>query len=203
MEQIETAAGSLVATVSQPKSNIDRERALMVRRSSLAMPALCDRRADLEIPRAAWDSWKETGKPRCLRRPLTAEERSVLERRRDEIAPWMQPYHRAELDQVAASLLKMFGAFPAFAGGSDVGLASKANGIAQDLAQCPAWAIVGACDKIRTRGYAKKTANGNFLTERHWPPSDPEIAEAVEREAMVYRTNYDSAVALLTAQVAS
>lgn len=115
--------------------------------------------------------------------------------RRTEIEPWVQGYHEAELDEVALALLDMFGAFPSMRQGGEEA-AARVDSVRSLLTTYPAWAIVRVCDHIRIRGYVS-----DDKIERHWPPSDPEIVDAVITETKLYRDTYDSANKLLTATV--
>jgi hypothetical protein len=47
-----------------------------------------------------------------------------------------------------------------------------------------------------------KTDGDRYVTERHWPPSDAEVIHLVEQEVRIYRDTFESAVALMTAEVA-
>ena len=151
---------------------------------------------DCSIPRSAWSSWKEAGKPRQLRRPLAPKERGALERRQRELAPAVEPYRDSERDRVALALLDMYGGYPSMGSRGDPSAAGRVDSAARVLAEFPAWAIEKACQKIHMNGVWR---DGAF--DRKWPPSDSELVEAVRTEARIYTDTYRSVVALLAATV--
>lgn len=69
-------------------------------------------------------------------------------------------------------------------------------GAMRTLEPFPAWAIEKACRKIHAEGYE---VDGK--RERHWPPSDAEIAVEVKKAERLRREALDSALALLAAPV--
>src|SRR4051794_10423611 len=76
------------------------------------LPKISNQLTDIEIPRSAWSTWRETGKPRQLCRPLTLDEVRALEARRDELAPFVEPFAgAAETDRVSLALARLFGSF--------------------------------------------------------------------------------------------
>jgi hypothetical protein len=160
------------------------------------MPPVTNRETDVEIPNRAFSSWTEAGKPRQLRRPLTADERAALEDRRDELVPVVAPFLAGQQsDRVALALLDMYGAYTSMRGGEDEA-AARVDAVLRLLEEWPAWAIIKACNAIRRNGVWR---NGKF--DRQWPPSEPELVDAVRKEAALYRDTYDRCVALLTATV--
>lgn len=198
MEKIGTIAGrGLVSRGSQQSSGAN---ALAIRRSS-PMPAIRNRTTDIDLPRQLWEAWIEPGKPRLLRRPIRDDERSALEGRRDELAPWVCGYAAEERDQAAEAILMMFSGFRSMAGQSDEQAVATVAGVLQSLQPFPVWAIKRACEEIRSRGYTRKDGD-RYVTERHWPPSDADLVEAVEAKVKLLRDQHDSAVALLKAEVA-
>ena len=168
----------------------------MVKRHSSQMPAILNRETDIKIPRRAWSAWKEDGKPRQLRGPLSADDRQALIVRKMELEPWIDGYHETELDEVALALLDMFSGFPSMRQAGDEA-AARVDSIRRLLVPHPAWAIMRACEKIRNIGYVDSEGR----IERHWPPSDPEIISMVKAESRLYCETYDTAVALLEATV--
>ncbi|HUD74648.1 MAG TPA: hypothetical protein VMQ76_06205 [Terracidiphilus sp.] len=151
---------------------------------------------DSIIPRWAWSSWREAGKPRQLRRPLEPVERTALERRQRELAPAVEPYRDSERDRVALALLEMYGSYPSMGSRGDPAAAGRVDCAARVLATFPAWAIERACQKIHMNGVWR---DGAF--DRKWPPSDSELVEAVRTEARVYTETYINVMALLEAAV--
>jgi hypothetical protein len=166
------------------------------------MPAISNRTTDVDLPRRLWEAWIEPGKPRLLRRPLRENERQALEARRAELAPWVCGYAPEERDQAAEAVSMMFSGFRSMSGQSDEQAVATVAGVLQALAPFPAWAIKRACEKIRISGYTRKDGD-RYVTERHWPPSDADLVEAVETQVKLYRDQFNSAVALLSAAVTS
>lgn len=204
MERIGIAVGRSLATRASPgqqqPAEVQAARALMARSQASTMPALLDRKVDLELPRDLWDRWIEAGRPRTLRRPLRDDERALIEVRRCELEPWMLGYHPSELDDVVAALGNMYSGFPSMAGQSDVQAATRMDSIARRLTAYPLWAIATVCERIQTKGFVKRDGD-RYVTERHWPPSDAEIIAEIEDEMKFYRLRYERVTALLTAQV--
>jgi hypothetical protein len=157
------------------------------------MPKILSRAVDVEIPLTAWSAWKPTDGPRLLRRPLTPTERQALQSRRAELEPWMAGYHPSEADEVALALLDMFGSFPSMRGKAGEA-AARGDAAMRLLREQPAWAIVKACREIQAKGVFREDRY-----ERQWPPSDPELMEAVRHELRLYEVQYRSAIALLEA----
>lgn len=178
---------------------ISRQENLLARRQCEAPPPILNRPADVDIPRQTWSGWKPTGGiARQLRRALTEEERSLLKARINELDPWVQGYHETELDEVALSMLDMFGSFPSMRqGGEDA--AARVDSVRITLRGFPAWAIVNVGKKIKQRGYLKSDGQ----VEKHWPPSDPEIVDAVFIETEIYKAAHRTACQLLIAEVES
>jgi hypothetical protein len=74
----------------------------------------------------------------------------------------------------------MFGSFPSMRDrGAEV--LSKIASAMMALSGFPAWAIVRACASIRSIGYEVTTGHGPY-TERHWPPSHPELEMIAGRQ---------------------
>jgi hypothetical protein len=154
-----------------------------------------NRLTDVEIPRAAWSSWRESGKPRQLRRALTGEERTALLARRDELAPFTGPMHKSEQAAVVLALSDMFGSFPSMRSDGENAAGRLEAGL-RVLAEYPGWAIQEASRKIQLHGVWRE---GKF--DRHWPPSDAEIAQHVRAEYWMFRDTFESATKLLEASV--
>ena len=181
------------------QSNSNAARLAQVRLAGL-MPPVMNKTTDLMIPRSAWSAWTEMGKSRCLRRALTVEERSALERRKNELLPWIVGYSASEEDDVIIALTKMFSAFPQYAGKSGHGAAAQVKLMIEALQSYPAWAIAKACGKIAREGYVRVDTD-QYVRETHWPPSAPELIEVVRGCATLYKDQYDSATDLLEAEV--
>jgi hypothetical protein len=155
-----------------------------------------NRITDVEIPRTAWSSWHEAGKPRQLRRPLTDVEISALESRRIELVPAVQPYGERDVNRVTLALTDMFGGFPSMRQRDDTAVMARIDGARRVLEEFPAWAIEKACIFIQANGVWR---DGAF--DRQWPPSDAEIIQEVRQKFRLYSDQHQSAVALLAAVV--
>jgi hypothetical protein len=160
------------------------------------MPPVANRTTDIEIPRAVWSAWKESGKPRQLRRPLTWIEARALENRRDELAPAVAPYDAREADRVALALTDMYGGYPSMGSRGDQSVAGRVEAVRRAVAAFPCWAIEKACHSIHANGVWRDGAY-----DRKWPPTDAEIVDAVREAARLYTDSYQSAVNLLEAEV--
>lgn len=187
------ASRSLVPNSDGQSKTVVASKMLMARRQRPKPPTM-DQIADIEIPRTIWSTWTEAGRDKKLRRPLSEAEHTALEKRRDELAPWVCGYHAEELDDVSLALIDLFSGFQSMT--AEVG-AARVDSVARLLKDFPAWAIENVSTKIRLRGY---TRDGKI--ERHWAPTDPEVVDLLKIEVALYGRSHDNAVALLTAEVA-
>lgn len=198
MQQIGTVAKNSLQQVALPNSDARLQQSALTIRRQTNLLAYNQPQTDLEIPRDLWSSWKEEGKPRMIRRLLTDEERSLVAGRRDELAPWLMSFHPAERREIDLALTEMFSGFSS---GRDVlDTAARIETLLRKLADYPAWAIQRAADRIGTRGYQRQDGE-RVVTERHWPPSDPELVLVIDDELKLYQGAYNAAIALLAAPV--
>ena len=159
------------------------------------LPRISNQATDINIPRSVWSSWSEAGKDRKIRRELTADERSQLEARRDELEPFVGAFDGREQDAVALAVIDMYGAYPSMrANSEDAGV--RVDSVLRLLAEFPAWAIEGACKKIQMNGVWRESKY-----DLQWPPSDAELARDVRIEYRLYGDTYKQVVALLQAEV--
>ena len=186
---------------ASPTSRSDSNAALATVRQAGLLPPVRDQYADVEIPRAVWSAWKEDGKPRYLRRVLKSDERDALQRRANELKAWVGGFHKTEMDMVALAITRMFNAFPAYAMKSGPGVVAQVKAVMEALEPYPAWAIVKACQRIGTEGFVRKEGVGEYRTEKHWPPSIPELIDEVRQAAAMLTTQYKNAIELLEAEV--
>jgi hypothetical protein len=163
-------------------------------------PPVKDWLADVEIPRTVMSAWRETGKPRCLRRALSEDERIVLESRRAELQPWMAGFRDSEKDRVMLAVADMYAAFPSMNSKKEREAMAKLESVMRVLADFPVWAIEKACANIRENGIIRMDGD-RYTVDRHWPPSDPELVEAVRQERRLYGDQYDRVVEVLQAEV--
>lgn len=162
---------------------------------STILPRIRDLTADVTIPRDIWSSWRPDFGARGLRRELTGLERGILEHRRDELAPALEPYQESEVDAVVLALLDMFGGFSSMRQTED-GAVARVDSCRRVLAKYPMWAIRKACADIHENGVLRA---GKY--DRQWPPNDAEIVDETRRALRLYGDAYNSAVALLAAEV--
>jgi hypothetical protein len=165
-----------------------------------AIPPPDDPLADATIPARVWSAFIPSDGKRELRRPLAGVERQALEARAAELAPALASYRRPlDDDRVATALATMFGAFHAMRGQGGDALA-RIHATMDLLATFPAWAIQRACLSIQRDGY-QRIEHGVARIERTWPPSDPELVEALRAIVRPYAKALASAKALLCAPV--
>ena len=179
------------------KSGSEWRRKMLAMRTRQPPPPIMRRVADIDIPRSAWSAWKEDGKDRLLRRALTPDERDELQRRKQELEPWVCGYDETERSKVAMALTTMFGGFTSMRGSDAEDAATKITSELDFLQEFPAWAITDACLHIRKYGVWRKGAY-----DMQWPPSDPELRAAVREEVKRrYGDQYENVSRLLTAEV--
>lgn len=164
------------------------------------LPEAYVREIDHEIPRRLWCGFSVAGKPREIRRPLTPDERRVLTLRAAALEPVLAPYVPEEIDDVVVALADMLGGF-AGARQSGAEAVGKIDSLRRLLAPFPAWAIRLACQRLRSEGYDVPTGDGGIRRERHWPPADAELVDAVRRTVQTRSNALESARMLLTATV--
>ena len=199
MEQLGKAVTKISGSLaSRPLSERDRPPTVI---DEANLPTPYDRQVDVHIPRAVWSGYRIDGKPRTLRRSLTDDERAALVRRADELElillPYLRPY---EDDQVALAILDMLAGFQGTkASGADA--MGRVASVMTMLQPYPAWAIKRACAYVRENGYSVEDKEGRRRRERHWPPSDAEIIAEVKETLKLRQDAFDSARALLSAQV--
>lgn len=141
-----------------------------------------------------WSAWTPAGSAkRGLRRELTGAERQMLEQRRDELAPFLAPYHESEIGEIAATVAAMFSSFRSMRQSGQEAMA-MVESVLRAAHSYPAWAIVKACQSIQTDGIWRDMA-----FDRRWAPNDSEIINQVRKETRLYADSYNSAVALLAA----
>lgn len=201
MEPIGMVVPNLATRGSPSRSDaLAPDRALAIRRRASAMPVILNHLTDVVIPRRAMSAWREAGKPRCLRRPLNDDERLALEERRADLEPWVIGFHKAETDEIVVALADMYSAFPSLNSASDQAAGANIAKVMRSIEAYPKWAIERACEKVRTKGYVR-IERGNYVTERHWPPSDPELIELIREEATLYADTWRNINEMLTAEV--
>lgn len=200
MQKLGTAIDRAVVSATQVFPHGSAPAKAVIRYDANNLPAIVNRRTDLEIPSAVWSSWIPSSGPREIRRPLTGDEREALQARAAELAPALEPYPRpSEDDRVALAIADMFGGFRSMREqGEDV--LGRVQSAMRALSRFPVWAIERGCLSIQQDGYEVEDRDGKRV-ERHWPPSDPEISQAVERIVEMRRKALISAENLLSAPV--
>jgi hypothetical protein len=142
-----------------------------------------------------WSTWTPENGKRGLRVELTAAARTALEQRRDELAPFIGPFHGSEMEKVGIAISDMFSSFRSMRQTGESAVAVLES-VTRLCAPYPAWAIVNACHDIQSNGVWR---NGQF--DRQWPPNDSEIVARVRQELRLYADSYNSACALLAAKL--
>lgn len=203
MDKIAVVLPKVLASASAPsQQNSQRAVAQTISYHAGNVPDVFVKRADLEIPNSVWVDWiPKGGGSRAIWRPLKPEERSALEARAAELRPALAPYARPfEDDRVAQALADLFSGFRSMReqGADALGLIDSAM---RALAPFPAWAIEQACLVIRRDGYLVQDREGRWRTERHWPPSDPQICLVIGEVMKCHRAALASAEALLCAPI--
>ncbi len=201
MPQIGIAARAVSSsvTVGSPR----RSDVPAVRYTAANLPAAFDAVADVEIPRKVWSAWIPRFEARQIIRPLRDDERAALEARKASLAPALAPYAGgADAYRGAAALGAMFDGFRSMRvrGENAMGRLDTAMRV---LKYFPAWAVEEACASIQRDGYQVHDREKVARTERHWPPSDPEIADVVRLVVKTRDAALASATALLSASVES
>ena len=178
------ASGTAVAT----------RRVLPQRYDRTNLPKAFDRFTDADIPRWAWSSWKADGTPRLIRQELPPNFRAELQKRRDDIAPVIEPYDSSDDARVTVAIADLLSGFPGKQ--DDEMVVARIDSIRRLLALYPAWAIEKVCADIRSKGFAR---DGKI--DRRWAPTDPELCGMMDTALRMYRDAHSSAVALLAAEV--
>lgn len=151
---------------------------------------------DSEIPNSAWEAWIPAGGARKLRRALTPDECTALERRRDELTPAVAGYAEQDLDRIIVAITDMLGGYTSMRQTDDEAVA-KLDSMRRVLAPFPAWAIEKACSNIQINGVWR---DGKF--DKRWPPNDAEVIDAIRSHVRLYEHQHRSAIALLSAELA-
>lgn len=131
-----------------------------------------------------------------VRRPLTSDERSLLQSRAAELEDCLRPRGAGENDRVALALAEMIGSFPSQQRISEEEAMGKIQTMLEVLAEYPAWSVELACSIIHRQGVLRKG-----VRDRQWPPSDAEVIDEIEREIKMRKTMLAQAVAILEAKV--
>ncbi len=190
MKQLSNSVSEVLRCASAPEL-------LPVRYDAKNLPAEFELETDARIPQRLWSGWiPGDGSPREIVRALSDQERQILSRRLNALVPIFAPYRRPDDDdRVAGAIAAMFDGFPSMRARGQDALAKVASAM-DTLRTHPAWAIEAGCESIRTVGYQ---IDGK--TERHWPPSDPEIFAIVTAAAKSRRDALAKVTAILSAPV--
>lgn len=155
------------------------------------MPVLFDRECDQEIPDLVFCAWKETGKPRAIRRALTVDERDKVHGRWIALRAVLIPFSQDQRLDVEAQVAAMVGGFRAMRqeGESAADMVEILVGVLRD---CPLWAIAEACLRI---------ARGQAGLDKRYAPNDAQIYEVVNSITELHRLHFRNAELLLLAEV--
>jgi hypothetical protein len=130
------------------------------------------------------------GEP-TLRRALHVDERRALEQRRNDLRRALAPAPAASRDALLDEIAGMLGAYPSMQRHDAQAAAMMAMSYLWTVRDEPHWAIVKACTLIRGN---RAGLNPSF------PPTEPEFAHVVRREAAMHRLSLQRAEALLRAK---
>ena len=141
------------------------------------LPALFVPEVDRELPRLVmW--WEEGGAgseeygerarrgTAVLRRPFTDAERSALEERAWSLSCAVAPPREEDQDSLLAAIAGMLGAFPAMQRYDELTGLALAAAYLWSARERPPWAILKACDMVRS---------GTTELKRAFCPSEPEF----------------------------
>lgn len=159
------------------------------------LPAVLDRATDIDLPDRVVGFWTGTGDDRGepeLRRELTASERGALERRAGALRNAVAPAPEQSRDALMREISRMLGGFPQMQGHDFKTAQVIAVSYLFTVRSAPHWAIVKACEQIRT-GVAG--LNPNFC------PPEPAFATVVARCTEQYWRMLRGAEAVLRARV--
>lgn len=133
---------------------------------------------------------------------MAPEERNALEHRAASLRPWLAPYVQPdESDMVAEVISDMLQGYPALKGDTSPAAIARIDGMMRAVEIFPSWAIQQACASISRRGYQVQDKDGDWKTERHWPPSSADVCKVVEEMVAGRRMVLAQAEALLDAPV--
>lgn len=107
----------------------------------------------------------------------------------------LTPYFASETDSIVVALGDMLSGYPS-ARASEMEAAARLDSLLRKLEAFPAWAIVKVCENIGRHGVWR---DGKY--DRQWPPSDPELIDAVGAQIRLYGDQHKSACDLLAAEV--
>lgn len=165
-----------------------------------SLPAVFVMQTDRTIPDSTWAGFTASGERRKLRRPLTPEERRLLEWRVASLRPHLAGFARpGDEDAVIEALAGMFGSFSSMRDVEGAAVSRLASTMVL-LEEFPAWGIIETCASIRMRGYTT-LKDGVPITERRWPPSDPDLHHAVAAHVQPRAMALRNAEQLLAAPV--
>jgi hypothetical protein len=162
------------------------------------LPALYDPEADRTISDRVVAFWSGTGPETenegtpTLRRALTVDERSVLERRIAELTAALEPAPPARARELRAAIGSMLGGFPVMQRHDQAVAKALEHAYLWVVRAQPHWAVIEACERVRE--------DEAGLNPGHCP-TEPEFARVVKRRVASYRLKLQSAEALLRAKV--
>jgi hypothetical protein len=165
-------------------------------RSTGERPAIVDHAADFDIPKL-WRDRDVRGRPQSIARALTPGERSVVERRRDELRAACLPFLPRERDSVVVAISRMFGGFGALRHEDDEAAVARLDGLLYVLAPFPLWAIETVCLSISNH---EAVLDGERLS-RKYPPNDSEVCALTKELLRPYARALENASALLAAPI--
>jgi hypothetical protein len=187
MERIATAALSALHSGSLSKRPT-AEIVPITREDQL--PAAFDREADRTIPDRVL-AWTDSNGMAELRRPLTVEERTTLQRRESKLRSALAPWPQSSRDELQGQVLLMLN-FPANRGIDETSAIATAAQYLQLNRSRPHWAIVKACHAVRL---------GKAGLPPAYCPTEAEFNALIEREVAHYERLLTKAQILLDAKI--
>jgi hypothetical protein len=177
MERIGTVVASLSTPTSLPNAQPARQVIPTTREDRLPAIFVREIDRDLQCVVAFWESGGVGAGTPVLRRALKASEQALLERRVWELRCAVAPFEARSRDALLQAISGMLGAFPnmqRFDQQTALGIAANYLMIVR---QQPHWAIVKACEMVRTNAAGLSPG---------FCPSEPEFVTAVARLAKPY-----------------
>jgi hypothetical protein len=156
------------------------------------VPAEFVRETDRDIPDRV-TAWHEglTDKP-VLRRALTNSEGVALMRRREDLLRALAaPSNGRHGDRCASAVSAMLAGFPTMARLDIESATATVGGYLHVVRSCPPWAVITACDQVRT---------GRAGLSTSYCPSEPEFCTVVRRIVATYELQLRKTEALLDAE---
>jgi hypothetical protein len=192
MQKIATVVGSLALPPAPQGGRMVNK--IVPTTDENGLPELYVPAVDRDIQRAVmwWENGGVGSGTPVLRRPFSADEQSILERRVWELRCALAPFQEGNRNTLICEIAGMFAAFPAMQRYDEATALGIAAGYLWTVRDRPHWAIVKACTMVRA---------GTAGLNRSYAPSEPEFATLVARLVEPYVQAHDRARRLIEAKV--